>query len=335
MTALFEAFIAENENHDKIEVIMVDKHISNLITFRNVFPDAQVHLCVFHVLQIFKREITPAKRNTTAAIKRQVIEILTNMIYCKTVDEYDRLYVEFSAIASVELQSYFDENWHQMEIRETWAGYNVRKFNHFNIRTNNRLESFNQKLKSIITHYTSLVSFFGTTLKLMKSMQTEKNVRTMNRQEKVPVKSGNEEQFVFEYRKLLTHFAFTHIKRQLDTVNAVAFSQSNPNSSFIRFPDGRTIVVTEDSCSCGFFTTMCLPCKHILKYRNNKGIDIFCQNLCHKRWIKQTSKCINTTSDECTKYARDNLFANSTAPKSVDPKSKISQDARHFTTNNG
>lgn len=61
MTKMFEIFKEENTNADKVEIVMVDKHASNLATFSTVFPNAAINLCVFHVQQIFKREITTKK----------------------------------------------------------------------------------------------------------------------------------------------------------------------------------------------------------------------------------------------------------------------------------
>lgn len=323
MSALFEEFKHLNANHDKIEVIMVDKHVSNLITFREVFPEAQINLCIFHVSQIFNREITTRKRNISAQVRNSVLKILENMIYCVSFNEYNRLYNEFSTIASVELKNYFDDNWHEPEIRETWVGCYVKKYINFNIRTNNRLESFNHKLKTIISHYTSLVEFFGSTMKLMKSMQTEKNVRVMNRAEKVPTYRGDEEVFVQNYRKLLTYFAFNHLKKQIDTMEQVVFTQTNQGSSFIRLRDGETIVVTDESCSCNFFTTMCLPCKHLLVRRKEKMARVFCPELCHKRWLKSTTKTIITLRENINSSQGSQQQAVDTEPIIRLPQQKI------------
>lgn len=55
---LFEEFKKENEKHDKIEIIMSDKSFANRNAFRAAFPNAKHQLCIFHVLQIFNREVT-------------------------------------------------------------------------------------------------------------------------------------------------------------------------------------------------------------------------------------------------------------------------------------
>lgn len=76
MKKLFGIFIEENPNCNKIKTVMVDKHASNLATFAVVFPNAEINLCVFHVKQIFLREVTTKKRNITSEVQKQAIEIL-------------------------------------------------------------------------------------------------------------------------------------------------------------------------------------------------------------------------------------------------------------------
>lgn len=147
MRKLFEIFSEENPNHDKIEIVMVDKHVSNLATFNVVFPNAEINLCVFHVKQIFVREVTPKKRNITKDVQKQALDILSKMIYCKSENEYLQLYQQLEEIASAELMEYFNDNWHKEEVKPMWLGFYINNGSHFHNRTNNRTETFNQKLK--------------------------------------------------------------------------------------------------------------------------------------------------------------------------------------------
>lgn len=66
---MFREFKAENENWEKVEVILTDKAMVNLSIADNEFPNAAHQICVFHTKQIFQREITTAKRQIT---KQQV-----------------------------------------------------------------------------------------------------------------------------------------------------------------------------------------------------------------------------------------------------------------------
>ena len=82
---------------------MVDKHASNLATFSVVFPNAKINLCVFHVKQIFIRQVTPKKRNVSKDVQKEALVILDKMIYCKSENEYLQLHRQLEAIASAEL----------------------------------------------------------------------------------------------------------------------------------------------------------------------------------------------------------------------------------------
>ena len=44
---------------------------------------------------------------------------------------------------------------------------------------------------------------------------------------------------------------------------------------------------TADICSCSFFTSMLLPCRHILYARKLAGLPSFCEDLCASRWTRE------------------------------------------------
>lgn len=165
MHQMLEIFKEENSNHTKIEVIMVDKHISNITVFPEAFPNANVNLCIFHVYEIFKRELTPAKRGITQEQKKDALKILHQMIYCQTEESYFDLYQKLTNIGSDKLLEYFNNQWHVEDTRKMWVGYEVNKVSHFENRTNNRTESFNQKLKKVLTSQSPLKKFFASVIR--------------------------------------------------------------------------------------------------------------------------------------------------------------------------
>lgn len=97
MQQLFESFMAENPKHDSIQVVITDKHCTNLDVVANLFPQATHHICVFHVSQIFNREITVSKCNITADERKLCLEIVNKMIYAECQDEFDELYTDLQA----------------------------------------------------------------------------------------------------------------------------------------------------------------------------------------------------------------------------------------------
>ncbi|XP_055308157.1 uncharacterized protein LOC129572236 [Sitodiplosis mosellana] len=195
MKSLFECFIEENPNADKIETVMVDKHASNLATFPVVFPNAQINLCVFHVKQIFIREVTTKKRNISKDVKNQALVILNKMVYCKTEVEYLQLYEQLEEIASAELMQYFNDNWHKAEIRPMWVGCYVNSGSHFDNRTNNRTENFNQKLKGVLTRFAPLKQMFKETIIVLSTLADERDYRKITHTEKIEARVANEAPF--------------------------------------------------------------------------------------------------------------------------------------------
>lgn len=119
-------------------------------------------------------------------MKDEALQILANMIYGETEAEYLEQYEKLKEIASTSLLQYFDDNWHNGEIRAMWAGYHISKLSHYKNRTNNRTESFNHKLKSVLTAYAPLNRFFKDTLLVMATLEDEREYRTITRNEKRP-----------------------------------------------------------------------------------------------------------------------------------------------------
>lgn len=72
-TTVFIAFKEESPRHSDIEVILSDKSFANRNAFKISFPNAHHQLCVIHVLKIFNREVTTAKRG-----------ILKQMVYAES-----------------------------------------------------------------------------------------------------------------------------------------------------------------------------------------------------------------------------------------------------------
>lgn len=288
MHQMLDIFKQENPNYNKIEVIMVDKHISNVTVFPQDFPHAKIHLCIFHVYEIFKREITPAKRGITKQVKKDALKILHRMIYCDTEEMYLDLYQQLTDIGSDQLLQYFNNEWHVENIRKMWAGYIVNKVSHFENRTNNRTESFNQKLKKVLTAQAPLKRFFSNVIVVMETMKDERDHRTITKSEKSSTKKIEEELFITQYRKTLTSFGFSKLKPETDAVPNVQFTQTSDINALTFITENNVIVTTLVKCNCDFQSVMKLPCRHILKFRKDGGLDPFDLSLCHPRWMKTT-----------------------------------------------
>ena len=150
----------------------------------------------------------------------------------------------------------------------------------FNESTNNRLESFFQKLKSCVTARISIKDLITKFLGLVASQRTERTFKNMT--SKVPVFNtlcADEKQF----HTLLTPYAFKHVKQQLQKSTDVHVTDDG------QVLDG-LFTVTEDGCTCGAFQSMGLPCSHLLAWRKSKDLPLYCPDIVRTRWTQSYNK---------------------------------------------
>lgn len=137
-----------------IEVFIGDKNFADRIIFKEKFPNAKLKICLFHALKTFKREIHAKVPNLDADKKEKVLTIFSDLAYSKSEECYNIHFSELISLNIEELINYFIDNWHN--IRDEWVLYAQNETLLFMNRTTNRLESLNQKLKTVITRYAKI-----------------------------------------------------------------------------------------------------------------------------------------------------------------------------------
>lgn len=189
------------------------------------------------------------------------------LCYARNEIDYQTIYKKFINEAPIQVIDYFKNNWHG--IRTQWVKGLVHNCgNSFNT-TNNSLESFNAKLKSIIPAFSNLPEFFKKLFIILKCLRNERDINTMQIIQKCPTAKFNDTN-TYQYYKLLTPYAFNYLKKHLFSTN-------------VNIPDDTTI----QFCNCGFFKSMRLPCKHIITKRRQTNNPIFDETLCDRRWTRK------------------------------------------------
>lgn len=285
---MFNTFKKENEEYERIDVILSDKNFPDRKAYADSFPKAKLSLCIFHVIQNFNREITTRKMDINIKTRNKVLQTLEKMIYSETENEYNTLYEELRGLKCTKVTNCFDKNWHSVDIRKQWTGYSVGEIPHFMNRTTNRVENFNQKLKQIVTKYGAFTDFFKETLQCVNSLSLEKEYRTIVSTQKIPVQLNNEAPFENSYRTILTAFAFQKMKKESQQLNNVAYVGTLEKKSVFKKSDkyDELVYTNEQTCTCSFRKVMLLPCRHMLKHLDLKGEKLFNPELCHIRWLK-------------------------------------------------
>ena len=81
ISAAVNQFVSENPATAQVQVIMADKDFVERESFAASFPNATIHICCFHTLRTFRREVTVDKMNITAAQRDKALDFLQRMTY--------------------------------------------------------------------------------------------------------------------------------------------------------------------------------------------------------------------------------------------------------------
>ena len=148
---MVQSFKRANPRWTETKVVMSDKDFNERSVFRKEFPEAVLHICLFHTLRSFRREITTDKMSIRPGERDHALEIITKLAYSKSENEYEEYYQDLVDSGLTNVISYYNSNWH--EIRYEWV--HCFKGVSFTLgeRTNNRLENINGKIKSVCSRY--------------------------------------------------------------------------------------------------------------------------------------------------------------------------------------
>lgn len=180
---------------------------------------------------------------------------------------------------------YFDQNWGQ--IVDQWVLFHTSKYKMFGTRTNNRIESLNQKLKAVITKYSSLHTFFNELMACISSIRIEHDIKAAELLMKKPIAIVNYSAHDRKYSGLLTEFAFEKYFDETTGYGQVQFNDIDDRMAVIVVRHNQRIITTSRICDCIFFTSMQLPCQHIIAFRHQNNIELFDPSICNDRWLKE------------------------------------------------
>ena len=152
---------------------MTDKDLNSRAVFRQEFPTASLHICLFHVLRSFRRELTCEKLGLQSGERDHALELMTKLAYSRSESEYDDHYQSLLESGLESVIAYYNSNWHPI-YREWMECLKVADFTPGE-NTNNRLESINAKVESICSKYVSLSKFFDHFFAVLTCLRNERD----------------------------------------------------------------------------------------------------------------------------------------------------------------
>ena len=89
-------------------------------------PQAALHICLFHTMRSFCREVTTEMLAILPGERDHVLELITKLIYAKSESEYDSLYQDLLQTRLSTVVDYYNSNRHsiQHEWVECFKGVN-------------------------------------------------------------------------------------------------------------------------------------------------------------------------------------------------------------------
>ena len=182
---VMDLFKERNPNWSSVRVIMTDKDLNEREVLARNFPDSDLQICLFHTFRTFRREISMDKFGISAGQRNLSLELLQQMAYSTSEEKYMDTYSRFKDGAPAEVVKYFADNWHP--IRKQWAlGMKYSSGNFLN-GTNNRLESLNAKIKSVVSQYSSLEEFIEKFFLILRVLRAERDHKAGLTALKVPI----------------------------------------------------------------------------------------------------------------------------------------------------
>ena len=279
LRSLFREFEKFNPLGESLKTIMTDKDLNEIAQIKQVFPSVNIMLCRFHVQKAFKSGIAAHCHEEDRDVVR---DLVTRMVYSSREIDYDRAKEEMEGVSAT-FSGYFDANWDPM--KEMWAGYIVKHYNHRSHFTNNIVESHNHSIKAIVKRRSSIVDLIKDLFKLQSSIRAGQMQRASNMVMKVPsVPSGGafqDQTIVSSLFSEATDSAARRVYEQLNKFARTEYGMIEDGGEFLVRSEHATYRVQScmTVCSCHFYVQHILPCAHIFFIRQLRGRPIFATEL--------------------------------------------------------
>ena len=82
-----------------------------MAVLRELWPDAEVFLCLFHILKSLKQRIASLAISQGKEEEEQLKNLCQDLVYSRTEDSYDDAFAKLREKAPEEFLKYFEENW--------------------------------------------------------------------------------------------------------------------------------------------------------------------------------------------------------------------------------
>ena len=203
------------------------------------------------------------------------------------MDDYVDYLAEVVRLGNPSFEKYFLDNWNSCI--DMWVAFKRDSSIHFGNTTNNRLECSHSKLKDLVGRTSSLSEMFEGVLTFIKFVNQESSHHAFVEQFMSVSTNHDHLPGMKHITAMCTEYASRLLLHQVEVAQKVdyEFSDSEGPVVTVKYKDHTHKVDIQSSiCTCSFWSTMLLPCRHIISVRLYKGLSIVDHNTIHQRWLK-------------------------------------------------
>ena len=286
LSRMVKCFKESNPAWDRIKTVVIDKDFAEVKALRAAFPNARILLCTFHVMKAMKLKISTLQLGVDE--KNSLLESVKKMIYAKSKQQFDDVMKDI-CVSSLGFSDYLDTNW--MPHKEMWA-LHLRDCITFGNNTNNRIESFNQKVKQV-THSSETMAMCIEKILALNTAMDQKLMYQLYQNECTSVVIKGQDITTAAFFEIYTEYAARLCCQQWSIAKKAKYGLLEAKDSA---PAERYIVkvgsdfqyrVSQDltACTCTFKKNHDLPCRHVLFIMREKGAQPT-ESMAAERWLK-------------------------------------------------
>ena len=273
MKTMFEIFRNANQKITETKTIIIDKDFTEISAIESVIPHVDIQLCTFHCIKAVQKKISSLTLDMSS--KAQLNSLFRKLLYAKNDRDFADTASQIKSISS-QFDTYLNENWYP--VKERWVHHLKNAKTNLGNTTTNRIESLFGKLKQIVKSKVSLAVCLRQLLQFVKSTNLQSDFSQFQSQNKVTYNHRLASE-LNNYYTVFTRYACAKIAKSVTKSKATSLcvsGGSDASEHVVTNNETNASYIVRDfaKCSCLYFASQALPCKHVFATRTCAGLPL-------------------------------------------------------------